>query len=207
MQKIYDLKTWIELPESQRLEFSSDRPRTVRFEVNAPKEAALYVAGDDGELRFLALVKGRDTIEFSADGAFSLMAEGDQLQAVWIKTADGDDVSVEHDAPDNFTKIVERRRRNPELELLVAKAMANQERRLAQQEAEIRALREASRNGGPVSGGQVPVSPELAPKVVSGTASPASGEADVGATSSAQAGELDGSGESGGTPSGSSADA
>lgn len=140
MQRMYNLEKWMRLPQGSRLEFSNARPRTVRFEVNAPGERALYVVDElSGECRFLALTMGRDVIEFSANGAFSLLADdpaGGEDVETWIFTADGADVSIVLEAPESFTRIVERRRRNPELEHVMALTMANMERRFAQQAGE-----------------------------------------------------------------------
>lgn len=195
MQKVYNLSKWIELPHGARLQFTTDRPRTVRFEVNAPREVALYVADDvrpegDGECRFLALVKGRDTIEFSADGAFSLVTAGDEHEPIMVFTADGDDVALELAAPESFTKIVERRRRNPELEYMVSVMERNMHARLQQQAAEF----ERRFQRGQTAGGDVRPSAG-----VPGASGEARGEAHVGASSGAQAGES-GGGREGDTP-------
>ena len=192
MQKIFNLGKWFELPRDARLQFTTDRPRTVRFEVNAPVETRLYVATDigaqaDGLCRFLALVKGRDTIEFSADGAFSLLADDDGQEAVWVFTADGDDVSIQLDAPETFTKIVERRRRNPELEYMVAVMERNVNARLAQQAAEFE--RRLQR-------GQEAERREFPPAGVPGASGEASGQADGAEPSRPQVGNAGGGRES-----------
>lgn len=135
MQRIFNTNKWTTLAEGQGFTFSSSRPRTVRLEVNAPQEVRLYVSdGDQGEIEFLALVKGRDTVEFVTSGQMALHAEGGD---VMIYTADGDDVSSIVEAPVIFTKIVERRRRSPEVEYMIAAMNANVNRRLEQQAHEL----------------------------------------------------------------------
>lgn len=134
MQRMYNLDKWTRLDEGEALSFDNPRPRNVRLEVNAPQETALYVADGSGEVHFLALVKGRDTLEFGSSGAFQLTVEGSGLM---VYTADGADISHEELGAVSFTKVVERRRRNPELEQLAYMMQQNMERRLAQSEREI----------------------------------------------------------------------
>lgn len=137
MQRMFNLNKWALLREEQALAFSNPRARNVRLEVNAPVKTALHVVTADGEVQFLALVEGRDTLEFGVSGKFSLTVEGAD---VWVYTADGDDISAKVVEPKIFTKIVERRRRNPELEQIAALMQRNMERRLEQQSAELEQL-------------------------------------------------------------------
>ena len=143
MQRMYNFDKWMNLGDGQGLRFAGNRPRQVRLEVNAPQETRLYVEDDDdtGVCNFLALVKGRDTIEWSASGAFILRADGGDVS---IYTADGADISLELEAPVSFTKIVERRKRNPELEQVLAVLNRTMEERIAQATREIE-RRQASR--------------------------------------------------------------
>lgn len=129
MQRIYNLDKWALLEEGKRLSYVNSRPRKVVVEVNAPSEVLLYLV-EDGKPRFLALVKGRDTVEFYPDGAFDLTCEGG---AVYVYTADGDDVSMEALDERTFTRIVERRPRNLELELMQRAAAENTRRLLEAQ--------------------------------------------------------------------------
>lgn len=137
MQKIFNIDKWTTLVEGTSIAYSNNRPRNVRLEVNAPQKSALYVVDQDGEAHFLALVEGRDTIEFGTTGPFDLTVEGAN---VMIYTADGDDISQKVVAPVIFTKIVERRRRNPELEYIAATMQRNMEKRLEQQAHELEQL-------------------------------------------------------------------
>lgn len=129
VQRIYNLDKWRRLDADTEIHFAKGRPRTVRIEVNAPQKTALYVSDKEGECAFLALVEGRETVEFSAPGEFRLQAD----DPVMILTADGDDISFQPSTAPSFTRIVERRVRNPDLELMMAKAHANMERRFAEQ--------------------------------------------------------------------------
>lgn len=130
MQKMFNLTKWRGIEEGEVITFADTRPRTVRLEVNAPTEVQLFIGSGDADMDFLALVKGRDVIEFSAEGAFSLTVDGGMCN---IYTADGDDISVHAVDPVSFTRIVERRQRNPELEHMMMVMQINVEKRLAQQ--------------------------------------------------------------------------
>lgn len=133
MQRIFNVENWVVIEPGQTLEYPSERPRLVRLEVNAAGESSLYMLNAANEAFFLALVKGRDTIEFVSSGKFSLSVDGN---ACSVYTVDGSNIAHTVEAPVSFTRIVERRRRNPELELIAAQMAANMNRILEQQSAE-----------------------------------------------------------------------
>lgn len=92
-------------------------------------------AKDDGKaVTFLALVKGRDRLEFSVDGAFDLMVEGGNAN---VYTVDSADVATRIVAPIIFTRVANRRVRNPELEWMMYQQRRNQEDMLAAMSAEM----------------------------------------------------------------------
>lgn len=139
MQRIFNVEQWVVIEPGQVLEFPAERPRLVRMEVNAAVESQLYLLNEKQEAFFLALVKGRDTIEFLSTGAFSIsVAEG----ACSVYTVDGSSNYHTVEAPKSFTRIVERRRRNPELEIIAAQMAANMKRMLEQQSNEREAVYE-----------------------------------------------------------------
>lgn len=137
MQRIFNVENWVVIEPGQVLEYPSDRPRLVRIEVNSAQETALYMLNASSEAFFLALVKGRDTIEFVSPGKFSLSVDG---AACSIYTVDGSNIAHTVEAPVSFTRIVERRRRNPELELIAAQMAANMNRLMDQQAQEREAV-------------------------------------------------------------------
>lgn len=152
MKRMFNLDKWTLLPEGKAMSFDLDRPRLVRIDVNPTGPVNLYVlTGDD--TRFLARVVERDVLEFTVDGAFGLVADGDPVA---IYTVDGQSWNFVDPAPEVFTRIHERRARNPELELIVAKMQQNMERRLAQQFDDVTAAserRERARALSSASGG------------------------------------------------------
>lgn len=137
MQKINNFKHWKQLLEGTRIEFTNPKPRQIRLDVNAPNACCLYVLNGDGEAFFLARVEGRDVLDFHCDGPFALTVEGGEVN---LYSIDGDDPSQIIEDPVIFTKIMERRRRNPELEQMMHKMQRNLERKLEAQADEVRRL-------------------------------------------------------------------
>ncbi|UIB81440.1 hypothetical protein [Flyfo microvirus Tbat2_112] len=155
-QRFMNLTKWGQIEPGSMAVFSHDRPRMVKLQVNTAAETALYI-DTGGVEQFLALVKGRDEIEFGVDGAFNLTHDSER--EVYIYTADGDDVSFEVIDAESFTEIVERRPRNEEFDAMMYTVMQNVERRMAQQQAELE-RRVADR---PADGPAVIVAPAVAP--------------------------------------------
>lgn len=196
MQRMYNFDKWMNLGDGQGLRFAGNRPRQVRLEVNAPQETRLYVEDDDetGVCNFLALVKGRDTIEWSASGAFILRADGGDVS---VYTADGADISLELEAPVSFTKIVERRKRNPELEQVLAVLNRTMEERIAQATREIE-RRQSYRESGRMARGLPPGTVVHADQGVPGNGEPGTGAGgETGASASGGAPGAPGGGREG----------
>lgn len=114
-QRIHSLSKWQALEDGKAIDFTLDKPRTVVLEVNAPKETALYVQEKEGKPTFLAVCKGRDRIEFGVERAFKLIAEDGP---VWIYTFDGQETAFVIESPYIFTRIADRKQRNPHQELI-----------------------------------------------------------------------------------------
>lgn len=120
-------------------------PRPVTLEVNAPERTALYVEYEvpkldaDGNVRgfdlkeqFLALVEGRDKVEFTVGGDFTLFADKDCL----YYTGDDQETHNVVIAPVIFTRIANRKERNPNMEMMEFKMRLNIERRMQALERE-----------------------------------------------------------------------
>lgn len=184
MQRILSLYDWglLEPGKGVFIRSTVEGLRSVRLRVNAPSPAVLYVKqADIPDAMFLARVEGLDEIQFNLEGDYELVAVGGE---VWLDTLDGSSAHVEPVETASFTRIVERRARNPELEIMERRMAENMERRmalltnsvtsiLAEKEAELVAARTAANAASPAvsepDAGQVsPVEP--APAVESGNA-------------------------------------
>lgn len=130
MQRILNLYDWRHLPVDNAASIVTDieHARAVKIKVNAPAPMALFIAQDDIEDElFLAHVVGLDEIEVHLQGSFKLIARGGD---VWYDTLDGQNPAVEPFDPTSFTSIVERRERNPELEMMEYVMMQNYQKRM-----------------------------------------------------------------------------
>lgn len=137
MQRILSVYDWQHLPDGSQFSVSSDieHQRSVRLRVNAAGPLALYL--DQAELEnpvLLAHVTGLDEIQFEVVGDYVVMATGNDC---FFDTLDGTKPFVESVDNESFTQIVERRVRNPELELMERRMQENMERRMALMAAEI----------------------------------------------------------------------
>lgn len=133
VQRLHNISKWATLEDGQVIKFNSPKKREVRLEVNS-SGCELYYVAEDGTVKFLAFIRGRDVIEFITDGQFGISCDGGECS---FYTADGEDVSFEVIDAVIFTSIVERRRRNPELELMELRMMQNINSRLERQRHEL----------------------------------------------------------------------
>lgn len=136
MQRIFNIEKWTLIPQGKAMHFQGDRPRKVSVDVNCPTRSQLYLVLPSGK-HFLALVEGRDTVEFYVNGPFGLTTLGSDC---YVYTADGQGITFEAVDSESFAVIRERRARNPELEYIAALMAENMNRRLEAQAHELRRI-------------------------------------------------------------------
>lgn len=124
------------------LTFEGVGARRIRLHLNSPGVALAWLVHDEGDPQFLGRVEGYQTIEFYAAGSVKIGIEGSD---VWWSCAEVEPTFVEVIDPVIFTRIANRRHRNPELEEMMFRMQQNMERRLAQQAGEIEAAFERRR--------------------------------------------------------------
>ena len=184
MQRLFNVDKWVHLEGGKAVHFENPQSRRVRLDINAPSKVQLTYADTEGLLIHLATVEGRDTLEFASGGEFSIISDGD----CWLYTVDGEDFSFSIPDAVVLTKLVERRARNPELELMQHMMNRNIQARMDQQREELEQLwnrREAALRAAPLvaapagadkpAGGE-PV-PAPAPGGDGGSPAPAGGSA------------------------------
>lgn len=134
--KLHNTDKWELLETGKVLAFKGNVPRLVRVEFNcvAPTRIDLKEA-ERGT--FLAVVQGHEVIEFTCSGDAELIATSDD--EVWFHTDYGDGLAFESFA-ESFTKLANRRVRNPDLELMMFKAEQRINARLAELDKERAAL-------------------------------------------------------------------
>ena len=134
MQRLHNITKWKRVQHGEAVNFSGTKPRRVRLDVNAPAPVAVYYNTTEGALTFLALVEGRDCIEFHASGEFAITVDGGDL---WWDTTDSEDHSFVIPDAVILTEIVERRPRNREMEMMNYMMNANMKRMLDAQREEL----------------------------------------------------------------------
>ena len=128
MQRLHNVDKWFQVEAGKAVNFgASTEPRHVRLDVNSEGVSYLYYADGDGVTRYLARVEGRDVIEFRSTGEFSITVEGSD---VWMYTIDGEDLSFKIPDARKLTKLIERRPRDPALELMEYQMRRNMDERM-----------------------------------------------------------------------------
>jgi len=145
--KLNSLSRWHELAEKNALMFeqgAANGERRIRLNLNLPRRMSFFIEDDAGS-RFLASAgPGFETIEFSHFGKFAVFSEDDS-GPIQYQTSETEPTHVEVVDAAIFTKIANRRHRNPEMEEMMYRMQLNMERRLAQQAGEIEAALERRR--------------------------------------------------------------
>lgn len=135
MQRLHNITKWTHVQNGGAMNFEDERERRIRLDVNAAGKASLFYVDGDGETTLLGLVEGRDVIEFQTHGgSFSIAVEDSD---VWVFTIDGENVSFSIPDAQTFTKLVERRTRNPETEMMQYMMQRNFEKMVEQQRDEL----------------------------------------------------------------------
>lgn len=171
--RIHNVSKWKKLQPGEVLELKGQSERRVRIELNCPAPTRLDLIQSDGNPVFLAVVQGLETVEFVAGATVQLVATSED--EVWYFTSDGEQVAAKNVQAKSFTKIAQRRTRNPELERMMFKMQQNMERRFAMLEAENAELRR-HRKRKEESPGDEPVSDGTSAEGA-GAAAPAAGVA------------------------------
>ena len=145
--KLNSLARWSALAPEQAIVFAGSdvAERRVRIDFNLEAATSFFIVDNDGVEGFLcALPQGQETIEFNALGTFRVYAENGSGVVHYV-SADLEPTFSEIVDPVIFTKIANRRHRNPELEEMMFRMNQNLERRLAQQADEFEAAFERRR--------------------------------------------------------------
>lgn len=138
--KLNSLARWASLDRDKAIVFAGSdvAERRVRINFNLEAVTAFYI-DLDGEEAFLATMQpGLDTLEFNAPGTFRVYAESGS-GVVQYQSADLEPTFAEVVDPVIFTRIANRRHRNPELEEMMYRMQLNADRRAAQQVDEVTA--------------------------------------------------------------------
>lgn len=133
-----DLDKWVLVPGEGGIDFRTTDPRQVRLEVLSEGPTALNVSyKEDGKKHdhFIGVFVGYDVVKFQMNGPFRLSASGPGCR-VWTPEIQNAG-AVEIPEAVSFTTMMNRRTRNPELELMMHKMQQNMERRIARTERDL----------------------------------------------------------------------
>lgn len=156
--RIINAPDWRCLPPGEVLNFDGDHDRVVKVELNteAPTRVDLMWHDADGveHRTFLAVVDGLEKIEVLADAAAYLDFSGGN--EVWYFTNDGGVTTSPMSDEASFTKLLGRKTRSDQIEMMMRLQQANYERLLAAQSVELSELEaqlEAQRENSPSTDG------------------------------------------------------
>lgn len=138
MQRIQNMASWQKVEDGKALNMLGGAMRRVRLDVNAPEAVRLWFVNGNGEMTFLARVVGRDVLEFVGSSEdFAIIVEGGEC---WFQSIDGEILAFSIPDAVTMTRLIDRRPRNHEMELMMFLQNQNLERRLAAQRDELAAL-------------------------------------------------------------------
>lgn len=136
--KLNSLSRWNRLAADGAVMFDGPE-RRIRLFVNVETETAFFYQTAETEADCLLAVvsPGVCAIEFYAGGKLAVLAVPASADAqVWYQTAESEPTHIKVVDPVVFTKIAQRRERNPELERMFGLMVRNQRQREAQMNAE-----------------------------------------------------------------------
>lgn len=134
--KLRNVTKWKLLPIGDVLYLAKPEPRLIRLEVNCVGETRVDVVVEETHV-FLWAGQGLQTIEFAVPGPCALIFTSES--EVFYATDDSGDAGVVDMEETPFTSIMNRRVRNPQMELMMFKMEQNINRRLDQQREEYEA--------------------------------------------------------------------
>lgn len=200
--KLNSIERWNAVDNGKGVALNGRGHRKVRIEFLSENDRRIYLVRENGEVRFLAFLEaGHTCLEFMDEGSL-LISPDDDGGELWAYTSEFEAAHIIVPDAVTFTKIAQRRTRNPELEHMMFLQQQNIDRRFAAMENDYKLQLEKMKNGTGIHGGAAAehkesISGQAGPaesdgsKVSAGNAAPAGG----GDESRAKAGGGGGSGE------------
>mgnify|MGYP006075286209 FL=1 len=137
------LAAWKQITAGDVIEFKSNKPRHVRFQLTANSPVEIW-AGSDSDLSDAVLIGATDQkcqIEFTSKGTSFVMIKAEKKSAVYINAPDFNQSVAQSEKP-SFTSIEPRIKKNTEFDRMMQMMRLNEEQRnreLAAERAELRA--------------------------------------------------------------------
>jgi hypothetical protein len=138
MIDLKNLDKWVRVAPGEGYEFAGRNQRTTTLEIRAETSTSVYLYRPEKEgidPIFLCNVDGYQKVRFRMpEGRWAVC--GDEGAALYVATIETEAASIAFPDTVIFTKIAERRARDPRLEMMMFKMNQNLERRLQAQRAE-----------------------------------------------------------------------
>lgn len=134
MMDLKEVSKFVLAKPGEGLLLENTKRREVRLELNTAAPCQLRIQYSKNDIRFLANVHGRETVTFIANGSVGIYPDSED--EVWWWTPEMEKTSVLIPDAETFTKIAQRRERNPDLERVARKMAENTDRRMAAMFAE-----------------------------------------------------------------------
>ena len=136
------LAAWKQITAGDVIEFKSNKPRHVRFQITANSPVEIW-AGSDSNLSDGVLIGSSDEkcqIEYTSQGTSFVMIKAEKKSAVYVNAPDFNQ-SVKPSEKPSFTSIEPRIKKNTEFDRMMQMMRLNEEQRnreLAAERAELR---------------------------------------------------------------------
>lgn len=150
--KLNSIARWTAVDNGSGVALNGRGHRKVRIDFLSENDRRIYLVRADGEVRFLAFLEaGHTCLEFMDEGNL-LLSPDDDGGELWAYTSEFEAAHVVVPDAVTFTKIAQRRTRNPELEHMMWLQQQNIDRRFAALENDYKAQLEKVRNGTGIHG-------------------------------------------------------
>lgn len=125
-----NLDKWKRVESGEIIVFAGEKLRRIRLQLNTSARTNVHVLGADAVPQFIGTVDGFDVIDFQYQGDLELLmaSEGE----VWLYSGEMEFTAKVIEDAESFTKVYERKARNPDLEYMLHRMQATQEQRIAQ---------------------------------------------------------------------------
>jgi len=135
------LREWQQVKAGDVIAFDSNRPRNVKFQVNANSKVEVWAA-DNADMKDAVLQGAADdkvAVEYTADASSWVQIRAEKGAAVFVNIRDVDQ-RIENSGADSFVNIEPRVRNNDEFARIMKWVKLNEQRRdaaLAEERAEL----------------------------------------------------------------------
>lgn len=145
---LQDYKKWRQFTVGEIVSFSSSKPRILKIFFNAPEMGNVYMLENREHEHFLARIEGYCTFQMYIDRPVDLVSD---VKDLMIYSSELEFTHGVVEAPEIYTKIMVRRKRNHELEHLMFQMQQNTNARFALQQDQFDKVLKGIKDAAPVA--------------------------------------------------------